>query len=145
MSWVRIWVHLVFSTKGAQPFLLTTELRQTVFNHIKENSQKKGILLNIVDGYDNHVHCLLLLGKEHALSKIVQLIKGESSHWINENKLVKGKFCWQDDYWAVSASESHINSVKEYISNQEMHHRKRTFKEEVDLFMKKYKWEYIEN
>lgn len=143
MSWVRIWVHLVFSTKNREPFLNSKELRKKVFQHIKENAKEKDIWLDCVNGYSDHTHCLVSLNKEQSISKVAQLIKGESSFWINQNKLVEGKFIWQDDYWAVSVSESHLEQTRQYIFNQEEHHRKTTFKEEVDDFMKKYGWQHI--
>ena len=65
----------------------------------------------------------------------MQLIKGESSFWINQNKLSKFKFAWQDEYFAVSVNPAGLNSVRRYIANQEEHHRKTTFKDEFDDFM----------
>lgn len=79
MSWIRIWVHLVFSTKEGFPFLNPLELREKVFKHIKQNAETKGIWLDNIGGYNNHVHCLISLGSEQSISKIAQLIKGESS------------------------------------------------------------------
>ena len=67
----------------------------------------------------------------------MQLIKGESSFWINKNKLTKTKFEWQDDYFVVSVSESQVYKIREYINNQEKHHRRKTFMEEYESFMKK--------
>ncbi|MCX7874805.1 MAG: IS200/IS605 family transposase [Melioribacteraceae bacterium] len=145
MSWVRVWIHLVFSTKNREPVLHTKELREKVFNHIKENAKEKGIWLDSINGYKEHIHCLISLSKEQSISKVAQLIKGESSFWINKNKLTKTKFIWQDDYWAVSVSESHIESVRKYIEEQEEHHRLKTFTEEVDEFMKKYGWSFVKN
>lgn len=142
MSWVRIWVHLVFSTKNREPYL-HQKIRKQVFQHIKQNAKEKDIWLDSVNGYSDHAHCLLSLNKEQSISKVAQLIKGESSFWLNQNKLVEGKFIWQDDYWAVSVSESHLEQTRQYIFNQEEHHRKTTFKEEVDEFMKKYGWQHI--
>ena len=66
------------------------------------------------------------------------LLKGESSHWINKHDLIKMKFEWQDEYIAVSVTESNIEIVQRYILNQEEHHRKKSFVEEFDEFMKKY-------
>lgn len=86
---------------------------------------------------------MISLGRDQSISKVVQLIKEESANWINKNKLVNGKFSWQDDYWAVSVSESHLMSVRKYIQNQEDHHKKITFGEEINIFMKKYGWEYL--
>ena len=139
MSWVRIWVHLVFSTKNTFPFMNSQDLRRTIFQHIKENAKEKGSWIDCVNGFSDHVHCLLSLGKDISISKAAQLIKGESSNWINKNKLIKNKFNWQDDYWAVSVSESHLKKVRNYIYNQEKHHRDRSFAEEYDSFLKAYK------
>lgn len=140
MSWIRIWVHLVFSTKNRKPFLETLDIRKQMFQHIDENAKKKDIWLDKVGGYSDHVHCLISLGRNQSISQIGQLIKGESSNWINKQNLIKSHFQWQDDYWAVSMSESHIPAVRKYIENQEVHHKKQEFYEEIDLFTKKYGW-----
>ena len=66
------------------------------------------------------------------------LLKGESSYWINKNKLIREKFEWQDEYFAVSVSESAVNKVRDYIKNQEEHHKKKSFQQEYDEFMHKY-------
>lgn len=144
MSWVRIWIHLVFSTKNREA-VLHKNIREQVFNHIKQNAVEKGIWLDCINGYLEHVHCLISIKKEQSISKVAQLIKGESSRWINKNNLIKRKFIWQDDYWAVGVSESHLTSVKNYIQYQEVHHKNKSFSEEVDEFMKKYGWKYIES
>ena len=137
MSWVKIWVHMVFSTKSRIPFLHSLELRNKVFSHISENAKLKDIWLDSVNGHKEHVHCLISLGKEQTISKVAQLIKGESSYWINKNKLIPQKFQWQDEFWAVSVSESHVSKVQKYIASQEQHHKIKSFKEEIDEFMKK--------
>ena len=66
------------------------------------------------------------------------LLKGESSYWINKNKLIREKFEWQDEYFAVSVSESAVNKVRDYIKNQEEHHKKKSFQQEYNEFMRKY-------
>ena len=143
MSWARIWIHMVFCTKNRIPFLQTKDNRRKMFQHIKTNAQTKNIWLDSVNGYKEHAHCLISLGKEQNISKIAQLIKGESSFWINRSGLLNRKFTWQDDYWAVGVSESHLEAVRRYIHSQEEHHRKVSFKEEIDEFMKKYGWEKL--
>lgn len=140
MSWVRIWIHLVFSTKNREPFLNDKNVRLLVFKHIKENAEGKGIFLDCVNGFNDHAHCLISLGRGQTISKIVQQIKGESSMWINRQDLISDYFRWQDDYWAVSISESHLKSVRKYIHNQESHHQKKTFVEEMNVFVRKYNW-----
>lgn len=59
MSWVQVWVHIVFTTKNRKPYLRTPEVRQQVFNHIKANTIEKGIWLDCINGYKEHVHCLV--------------------------------------------------------------------------------------
>lgn len=143
MSWISIWIHLVFSTKNREPYLHTMEIRKKVFIHIRENAKEKNICVDTVNGYHDHVHCLISLNKDQSISKVAQLIKGESSSWINKNKILNNHFNWQDDYWAVSVSESHLKRVRKYILEQEEHHKKVAFAEEVEDFMKKYGWKYI--
>lgn len=137
MPFIKIYIHIVFSTINRIPFLNSTEVRVKVWKHIKENASSKGIYLDMINGYSDHCHCLISLGSNQNIEKIVQLIKGESSFWINKNKLTKDKFAWQDEYFAVSVSESMIESVviilriKKYII-------KKTFAEEYQEFIEKY-------
>jgi len=142
MSYVRLWVHLVFATKNRQPFL-TKEIRIKLHQHIIENCKKKDIFLQTINGYTDHIHCLISLGKEQSISKVAQLIKGESSLWINKEQLTEEKFIWQDDYFATSVSESQIARLVNYIQNQEQHHLRKSFDDEVNEFMKNYGWKVI--
>ena len=71
----------------------------------------------------------------------MQLIKGESAHWINMNNLITSKFEWADEYFAASVSESVLEKVRGYINNQEQHHKKVTFSEEYQDFIDKYKFD----
>ena len=68
----------------------------------------------------------------------MQLIKGESAFWFNRQNFIKDKLEWQDEYFAVSVSQSALNKVREYIKNQEEHHKKKTFQQEYDEFIEKY-------
>lgn len=74
---------------------------------------------------------------------MLQLLKGESSYWINKNELCKEKFEWQDEYFAVFVSESGVNKVREYIKNQEAHHAIKTFQQEYNEFIEKYGFEIM--
>ncbi|WBV61456.1 IS200/IS605 family transposase [Chryseobacterium camelliae] len=138
MSFIKIYIHLVFSTRNRIPYLNTSELRIKVWKHIKENASEKGIYLDMVNGYSDHCHCLLSLSTNQNIEKIVQLLKGESSYWINKNRLTKERFAWQDEYFAVSISESMIESVRNYIKNQEIHHKKKPFIDEYQEFIDQY-------
>ena len=95
-------------------------------------------MIDFINGYSDHCHCLVSLGIDQTIQKVVQLIKGESSFWINKNKLTKEKFEWQDEYFAVSVAESILDKVRAYIANQEEHHRIKTFQEEYEEFIKNY-------
>ncbi|KIA91268.1 transposase [Pedobacter kyungheensis] len=139
MSYVRIWVHLVFSTKNRHPYL-TKNIRYKVHKHIMDNCKNKSIFLQSINGFTDHLHCLISLGKDQSISNVAQLIKGESSFWINQNKLTEIPFMWQGEYYAVSVSDSQLNSVINYIKNQEAHHSKKSFADEVKEFEDKYKF-----
>ena len=140
MPFVKVWIHLVWSTKNREPYLDKT-IRQNVFAHIKENARKKDIYIDFINGYTDHVHCLISLGLDQTIAKTVQLLKGESSFWINKQQLTKQHFEWQDEYFAVSVSESVVDRVRDYIRNQEEHHKHKTFQQEYEDFISKYGFE----
>jgi REP element-mobilizing transposase RayT len=140
MPFAKVWIHLVWATKNREPYL-KDHVRQQVFKHIRENAIKKDIYLDFVNGYRDHIHCLVSLGVNQTIAKTVQLIKGESSFWINKQGLIEEHFEWQDEYFAVSVSESQVITVRGYIKKQEEHHRHKTFQEGYDEFMSKYGFE----
>jgi REP element-mobilizing transposase RayT len=143
MPFVKIHIHCVWSTKNRFPFLNSIDLRQKIWQHIKENAVQKGIYIDFISGFSDHCHCLISLGTDQTIQKVVQLLKGESSFWINKNNLTSNKFEWQDDYFAVSVSESIVDQVRNYIKNQEVHHSKKTFQEEYDEFINKFGFKMI--
>lgn len=145
MPFTKVYVHFVWSTKDRFPFLNSAELRQKVWNHIKENANSKGIFIDFVNGYEDHCHCLVSLGVDQTIQKTIQLIKGESSFWINKNLSLNSKFEWQEEYFAVSVSESMIEKVRNYIKNQEEHHKKKSFQEEYEAFILKYNFEKLKD
>ncbi len=134
MPFVRIWVHIVWSTKNREP-LLSASLRPIIFDHIRENALKKGIFLAEVNGYHDHVHCLISLKRNQTIAKVAQLLKGESSRWTNYEGLVPGKLFWQTEYYAASVGESEVKRVRNYIRNQEAHHARQSFFEETKEMM----------
>ncbi len=136
MPWVKVWLHFVWTTKNRHPFL-TDEIRLAVFEHIRQNAREKGIHIDFINGWLEHVHCLISLGTDQTLEKIMQLIKGESSFWINKNKLTKTTFGWQDEYFVVSVNEETLPSVRRYISKQEEHHKTNSFDDEFEDFLKR--------
>ena len=138
MSFIKVYIHLVFSTHNRKPFLNSKDLRVKMWKHIKQNSEEKEIFIEMVNGFSDHCHCLISLGSNQTIEKVAQLIKGESSHWINKNDVISEKFSWQDEYLAVSVSESHIDRVRNYIKNQEDHHSRKTWEVEYNELIDKF-------
>jgi REP element-mobilizing transposase RayT len=145
MPHVRVYIHFVWSTKYREPFLQSSLIRKKVWKHIKENAEGKGIDIDFINGYHNHCHCLVSLQSDQTISQLMQQIKGESSFWINKNKLCKDNFEWQDDYYAVSVGESGLKKVRNYIKNQESHHQRQSFEEEEKELIEKYGFIKIED
>lgn len=137
MPFIKVYIHLVWSTKNRFPFLETLEIRKAMWKHIKENGKEKGVFIDFVNGYNDHCHCLISLGKEQTISKVVQLIKGESAFWFNKQKFILDKFEWQNEYFALSVSESILERVRNYIKKQEAHHAKETFDDEYQKLIEK--------
>ena len=139
MPFTRILIHAVWGTKNREP-LLTQEKLFLVINHIKENAITKGIYITDINGHIDHLHCIISLNRDLSIAKTMQLIKGESSFWANKEKIFLHRFEWADEYYAVSVSESQLQKVKDYIANQPEHHKKKTFKQECDEFLAKYRF-----
>jgi putative transposase len=138
MPYIKVYIHFVWSTKNRERFLDSPQLRKKVWMHLKENAREKGIFIDTVNGYHDHCHCLISLTADQSMSKIMQLIKGESSYWINKHNLSKEKFEWQKEYFAISVSESVVDKVRAYIKNQEEHHGTNPFQQEYDQFIEKF-------
>src|SRR5687767_10767143 len=131
MPWIKVWLHFVWSTKCRFPYL-QDEIRNGVFDHIRQNARAKRIHIDFINGYIEHVHCLISLGADQTIEKLMQLIKGESSFWINKNGLTKTRFEWQDEYFVASVSEANLGQVRRYIAKQEEHHSRISFAQEFD-------------
>ena len=131
-AYTKIWIHFVWSTKH-RCAIITKDLKYKLFNHIRKNANKKGIYIDHINGTEDHIHLLISLKGEQCPSKVVFFIKGESSHWVNSNKLTRKKFEWQDEYFALSVSESVVPIVRKYIRNQERHHKTKKIKQEYEI------------
>jgi putative transposase len=148
MPFVKTHIHFVWSTKNREPLLFSTEFRKQVWQHIREHARSKEIFIEHINGFKDHCHCLISLGTDQTLQKTVQLIKGESSFWINQHpefqQSLRGrKFAWQNDYFAVSVSESMLDRLSSYIKHQEDHHRHKTFQEEYEEFIQRYNFQKL--
>jgi putative transposase len=137
MSYLKIWVHCVWSTKNRIPYL-NDRIREKVIFHIIENARSKGIYIDHLNGYYEHLHALISLGGKQSISDLMQKIKGESSFWINKNKLTGSKFEWQDDFYSVSVGMEQLDVLREYIRRQLKHHALISFEEELGKIIEEY-------
>ncbi|MGE5406618.1 MAG: IS200/IS605 family transposase [Methanosarcina sp.] len=137
MAYIKILIHVVWTTKNRQPFL-TDQIRNDIIFHIKKNAISKDIHIDHINGYTDHLHALISFGNNQTVSQIMQLIKGESSFWINKSKLSTAKFEWQDDYYAVSIGMTQLEILRNYIKNQEQHHKVVLLEDELELLIKEY-------
>jgi len=139
----QIYIQVVFAVKGRENLISNnwkTELHKYIAGIIKGKAQKS----IIVNGMADHIHAFVGLKPAMSISDLVRDMKNNSSNFVNDRKLVKGKFSWQGGYGAFSYSHSHIQNVYNYILNQEKHHKKKTFKEEYLEFLTKFEVEYNE-
>ena len=139
----RILIHLIFSTKNRVD-LITPEIEPELYPYmggIARNLESPALAIN---GTANHVHLLVSLSKNLALSKFLEHLKKDSSIWIKTKGREFANFHWQDGYGGFSIGESQVPAVKRYIARQKEHHRTVTFEEEFLAFLKKYNVPYDE-
>jgi putative transposase len=142
-SYLGVFIHFVWSTKNREPYLIK-DLRPTVVRHIIEYASAKKFSIDTINIQKEHVHMLTSLRSDQNIDDIAKLIKGESSHWINSENLTVPKFSWQRGYGAFSVSRSHIEIVRRYISNQDDHHRIKTYLEEITGLLAEYNAEKMD-
>jgi putative transposase len=142
-TYSQIYIQIVFAVKGRQnliPEQIRTELHKYITGIVQNRDQKMLSIFCMPD----HTHILVGLKPSISISDLVRDIKAGSSKFISDNNLVNGKFNWQEGFGAFSYSKSQIDTVIKYILNQEIHHKKRTFKEEYLNFLKKFEIKYDE-
>jgi putative transposase len=142
-TYTQIHIHAVFAVQN-RISLISKIWEERLYKYITGIIQNHGHKLLTINGMPDHIHILIGMRPLQSLSDLMQDIKGNSSVWINENKLVAGKFSWQEGYGAFSYSKSQLSAVAEYIDNQKIHHSKRTFIEEYNKILKDSEVEYDE-
>ena len=138
-TYVVLLVHCVFSTKNRR-HLISNEVRSRLWSFIGGIARKNGFKALVVGGTADHLHILLSLPATVPLAKAVQIIKGASSHWMNETD--KKGFAWQEGYGAFTIGISQKPGTVAYIPSQQEHHRKRDFQAEFLAFLRKNGVEY---
>ncbi len=139
----KVYVHITFSTKNRKK-LIDENISSDLYSYL--GGICKDLECNPVQigGHKNHVHVLSLLSKKIAQIDLLQQLKQSSSKWIKTKGEQYSNFYWQDGYGIFSVSPDSIDSVAEYIRNQDVHHQKRTFKDEFRLLLKKHTVDYDE-
>ena len=140
----KMWSHLIFSTKDRYPFLSNRNIREETHKYLAGILRKHDCPTLVVGGVADHVHILCRFGRTISVADLVQEVKRESSKWVKTKGDLLRDFHWQNGYGAFSLSPSHIEALKEYIRNQEEHHRQETFQDEFRRLLRKYGIEYDE-
>lgn len=135
-TYSKIWMHYIWSTKNRE-HLINKTLIPKLIEHFKEKYPKGGdIYVDTANGISDHFHLLVGQMPVMSASKVANQIKGESSHWINSHDFIPQKFAWQQGFGVFSVSHSQVQTVRSYILNQQTHHQKISFEEEVKKFLK---------
>lgn len=142
-TYTQIYIHIVFAVKGRQPLIPKehkAELHRYITGIVKNKKQK----IIQINSMPDHIHILVGIAPEAAISDLVRDIKANSSKFINKKQWVMGRFEWQQGFSAFSYSHSQLSAIANYIKNQEKHHARKTFKEEYLEFLDLYGVDYDE-
>jgi REP element-mobilizing transposase RayT len=143
-TYTKIYLQFVFAVKHRQAIIPPDfqERLNTYIGGIVTNQGQKNLIVN---GVEDHIHLFVGINKANInLSEFVNVIKTNSSKWINETGIIPQKFQWQEGYGAFSYSASHIDNVYKYVENQQIHHQKTTFKKEYIGLLKAFDIDYDE-
>ena len=139
-TFTQIYIQVVFAVNGRQS-LISPSFKETLFKYIGGTMRNAGQKLIAINGMPDHVHILIGLKPNIALSALVKDIKVASSRLINDKGWVRGHFNWQEGFGAFSYSQSHMSKVARYIENQERHHARQSFKDEYLSMLKNFQIE----
>ena len=140
-TYTQLHIQFVFADRAALIDALWKERLHQYVTGIFQRNQHKMLQINSMS---DHVHILIGLRPNQSISSLMQVVKAESTNWINDNKLTKEKFAWQGGYGAFSYAKSQLPRVISYIQKQEIHHKKKTFLDEYRAFLKAFEVEYDE-
>lgn len=143
-SLAKVYLHLVFSTKDRVPYLSDRGLRGETHAYLAGACRDLGSPSLIVGGAEDHVHILCYMSRTLTMADLVAEIKRESSKWIKAKDATLSDFYWQGGYGIFSISPGHVDKLRNYIANQESHHRHESFQDEYRRLLEKYGVEYDE-
>lgn len=142
----QIYIQIVFAVKHRQS-LIHPEWEEDLRKYTTGIVQKKGHKMLAIGNMSDHVHLFIQLKPDMSVSELVREIKKSSTNWVNQSRLTKSKFQWQEGYGAFSYSKEDISAICNYVEHQKEHHRKISFKEEyvglLNEFCIEYKEEYL--
>jgi len=142
-TYSQIYLHFVFAVQNRQS-LIKKEWKNELYKYIIAIISNQGHKIYAINGIADHVHILVSMSPTDSPSKLMYEVKRSSSLWINDQKLVPGKFSWQEGFGAFSYGKSQLPDVIRYLEQQEDHHRKKSFSEEYIDFLKRFEIDYDE-
>jgi putative transposase len=142
-TYTQLYIQFVFAVKGREN-LIHSSWKHELYKYITGIVQNNKSKLIAINGMADHIHIFIGYKPSVPIPDLIKDIKVASTLWINQKKLYNSKFAWQEGYGAFSYSQSHIIAVCDYIKNQELHHQKKSFKEEYLKLLKNFNVEYDE-
>ena len=142
-TFTQIHIQAVFSVQNRY-CVIQNKWEEELYKYITGIIQNQGHKVLAINGMPDHIHIFFGMRPVQALSSLMQDIKGNSSKWINQKRLIKGRFSWQEGFGAFSYSKSQVPQVIKYIRNQKEHHKTNTFTEEYLDFLEKFEVNYDE-
>jgi REP element-mobilizing transposase RayT len=140
-TYTKLFYHIIFSPKG-RANIISYDWKDELYTYITGITSNKNQTLISINGMPDHIHILIGTKPDCNLSDLVRDIKANSSRYINENKWVKGKFEWQQGFAAFTVGYSQVETVKQYIINQEEHHKANSFRKEYIDFLNQHDVEF---
>ena len=140
-TYSQIYLHFVFAVQN-RISLISPKWKDNLYKYMNGIIANNGHKTYAINGMPDHVHALVSMNPKQAPPDLMSDMKRSSALWINENRLVIGKFSWQEGFGAFSYGKSQIQAIAGYIENQEKHHMKRSFIEEYIEFLKLFEIEY---
>ncbi|MEO8041182.1 MAG: IS200/IS605 family transposase [Acidobacteriota bacterium] len=140
-TYSQILIQAVFAVRGRES-MIKPEWKEELFKYIGGIFRRQNQKLLAVGGVDDHIHLLFSIKPNVALSDLIRDIKSNSSGFINDERLTRRKFHWQEGFGAFSYSKSQLDTVVKYVLNQEKHHKKRSFREEYTSLLDRFEVEY---
>lgn len=142
-TYSQIYIQIVFAVRNRES-LIHSSWEERLYQYITAIVQNQGQKMLAINGMPDHIHIFIGIKPSCRISDLVREIKKSTNELINEKKLSKSKFNWQEGYGAFSYSDSQINNVVQYVMRQKEHHKKQTFKEEYFQFLKEFNVQYEE-